>query len=257
VGELEAALRAVRSDGGRAFVPYVTGGYPGVDAALLRALADAGADAIEVGIPHSDPIMDGGVVQEASRVALERGTHPLDVLATIAEAGIEVPVAVMTYANIVTHPGIERFSVELADAGVRGVIVPDMPVDESGDLAAAAAAHGVDMVLLAAPGSAPERYIAIGATAHGFVYCVATYGVTGARDSLAETAKQVVEAVRPHTDLPLLVGVGLATPALAAEACVFADGAIVGSAMMAPLLEGDRDGVVALAAEFRDAVRAP
>jgi len=257
VGELEAALRAVRSDGGRAFVPYVTGGYPGVDAALLRALADAGADAIEVGIPHSDPIMDGGVVQEASRVALERGTHPLDVLATIAEAGIEVPVAVMTYANIVTHPGIERFSVELADAGVRGVIVPDMPVDESGDLAAAAAAHGVDMVLLAAPGTAPERYIAIGATAHGFVYCVATYGVTGARDSLAETAKQVVEAVRPHTDLPLLVGVGLATPALAAEACVFADGAIVGSAMMAPLLEGDRDGVVALAAEFRDAVRAP
>lgn len=257
MGELEAALRAVRNDGGRAFVPYVTGGYPGVDAKLLRALADAGADAIEVGIPHSDPIMDGGVVQEASRVALERGTHPSDVLATIAEADIDVPVAVMTYANIVTRPGIERFCAELAEAGVRGVIVPDLPVDESGDLAAAAGAHGVDMVLLAAPGTAPERYTAIGAAAHGFVYCVATYGVTGARDSLAETAREVVDALRPHTDLPLLVGVGLATPALAAEACAFADGAIVGSAMMAPLLEGDRDAAIALAGAFRDAVHAP
>jgi tryptophan synthase alpha chain len=257
VGELEAALRAVRDEGGRAFVPYVTGGYPGVDAKLLRALADAGADAIEVGIPHSDPIMDGGVVQEASRVALERGTHPSDVLSTIAEADIDVPVAVMTYANIVTHAGIERFCAELANAGVRGVIVPDLPVDESGDLGAAASAHGVDMVLLAAPGTPPERYTAIGAAAHGFVYCVATYGVTGARDSLAATAREVVDALRPHTDLPLLVGVGLATPALAAEACVFADGAIVGSAMMAPLLQGARDATIALAAAFRDAVRAP
>ena len=120
MGELETALRTVRDAGGRAFVPYVTGGYPGVDAALLRALADAGADAIEVGIPHSDPIIDGGVVQEASRVALERGTHPRDVLATIAEADLDVPVAVMTYANIVTRPGLATFVAELAAAGVRG-----------------------------------------------------------------------------------------------------------------------------------------
>jgi tryptophan synthase alpha chain len=256
VGELEAALRAVRDGGGRAFVPYVTGGYPGVDAELLRALAHAGADAIEVGIPHSDPIMDGAVVQEASRVALERGTHPKDVLATIAEADIRVPVAVMTYANIVTHPDLETFCTELADAGVRGAIVPDLPVDESAGLAAAAQAHGVDMVLLAAPGTAPERYTAIGAAAHGFVYCVATYGVTGARSELATTAREVVGAMRPNTDLPLLVGVGIATPELAAEACAFADGAIVGSALMARLLEGDRDGAVTLAAAFREAVRA-
>jgi tryptophan synthase alpha chain len=256
VAQLETALRAVRDGGGRAFVPYVTGGYPGVDAALLRALADAGADAIEVGIPHSDPIIDGAVVQEASRVALERGTHPRDVLATIAEADVDIPIAVMTYANIVRHPDIESFCAELAEAGVRGTIVPDLPVDESGDLAAAACAHGIDMVLLAAPGTDAERYAAIGAAAHGFVYCVATYGVTGARSDAA-TAREVVDALRPRTDLPLLVGVGIATPELAAEACVFADGAIVGSALMARMLEGDRDGVVSLAAAFRDAVRAP
>jgi tryptophan synthase alpha chain len=257
VGDLETTLRAVRDNGGRAFVPYVTGGYPGVDAALLRALADAGADAIEVGIPHSDPIMDGPVVQEASSVALELGTHPSDVLAMIAEADVGVPVAVMTYANIVRHPDLETFCAELEQTGVTGAIVPDLPVDESGDLAAATAAHGIDMVLLAAPGTGEARYTAIGAAAHGFVYCVATYGVTGARSELATTARQVVEAMRPHTDLPLLVGVGLATPELAGEACVFADGAIVGTAMMAPLLEGDRDRVITLAAAFRKAVRAP
>ena len=257
MGKLETTLRAVRDNGGRAFVPYVTGGYPGVDAALLRALADAGADAIEVGIPHSDPIMDGPVVQQASSVALERGTHPSDVLATIAEADAGVPVAVMTYANIVRHPDLETFCTELEQAGVAGAIVPDLPVDESGDLAARTAAHGIDMVLLAAPGTGDARYAAIGAAAHGFVYCVATYGVTGARTELATTAREVVEAMRPHTELPLLVGVGLATPELAGEACAFADGAIVGTAMMAPLLEGDRDGVISLAAAFRKAVRAP
>ena len=257
MGKLETALRRVRDGGGRAFVPYVTGGYPGVDADLLRALQDAGADAIEIGIPHSDPIIDGAVVQEASRVALERGTHPRDVLATIAEADLRIPVAVMTYANIVGHPDVETFCTLLEEAGVRGAIVPDLPVDESGDFAAAAGTHGVDMVLLAAPGTAPERYAAIGAAAHGFVYCMTTYGVTGVRSELAPTAREVVDAVRPHTDLPLLVGVGIATPELAAQACAFADGVIVGSAMMAPLLEGDRDRAVTLAAAFREAVHTP
>jgi tryptophan synthase alpha chain len=256
MGELETALRTVRDAGGRAFVPYVTGGYPGVDAALLRALADAGADAIEVGIPHSDPIIDGGVVQEASRVALERGTHPRDVLATIAEADLDVPVAVMTYANIVTRPGLATFVGELAASGVRGVIVPDLPVDEGDELKIAAAAHDIDVVLLAAPGTKPERYAAIGAAAHGFVYCVAAYGVTGAREALAATAREVVDAMRPHTDVPLLVGVGIATPQHAVEACGFADGVIVGSALMARLLDDDPAGMLELAAAFREAVRA-
>jgi tryptophan synthase alpha chain len=254
VGPLETALREVRDAGGKAFIPYVTGGYPGVDAALLRALAAAGADAIEVGVPHSDPIIDGGVVQEASRVALERGTHPADVLATIREADLDVPVAVMTYANIVTRPGLRVFCDELAAAGVTGLIVPDLPVDEAAELDAAAGERGIDAVLLAAPGTSPRRYVAIGSASHGFVYCVATYGVTGARADLAATARDVVEAMRPATDLPLLVGVGIATPALAADACTFADGAIVGSALMARLLEGDREGLTSLAGEFRTAI---
>src|ERR671919_1493206 len=131
MGRLEEALRSRRDAGGRSFVPYVTGGYPGVDAALIRALAGLGADAIEVGIPFSDPVMDGGVIQEASADALRGGATPAAVLRTVAEAGVDVPVAVMTYANPVYRRGPEAFLDEASAAGVAGVIVPDLPVDES------------------------------------------------------------------------------------------------------------------------------
>ena len=255
MAELEAALRARRDAGGRAFVPYVTGGFPGVDAGLLRRLQDAGADAIEVGIPFSDPVMDGGVIQEASRVALEAGARPANVLATIAEAGLEVPVAVMTYVNPVFRAGFETFAVDARKAGVSGAIVPDLPVDESAGWAADCAAAGVDTVMLAAPGTAPRRLAAIAAAAHGFVYCVATFGVTGARDQLADTAQEVVDALRPLTDLPLLVGVGIGTPEQAAEACGFADGVIVGSALMAHLVERRPETRLETASAFR--VRSP
>ena len=254
MGALEAALRSRRDGGGRAFVPYVTGGLPGVDADLLRAMESSGADALEVGIPFSDPVMDGGVIQEASRLALAAGTHPLDVLHTIREAGLGIPVAVMTYVNPVLRRGMEAFLDDPPDAGVLGIIVPDVPVDEAAELDALAAARGIDAVLLAAPGSTPARLGAIAAQAHGFVYCVATYGVTGARETLASTARSVVEALRPLTDLPLLVGVGIGTPAQAAEACAFADGVIVGSAFMTGLVRGDRAAALDLLAAFRDAV---
>jgi tryptophan synthase alpha chain len=251
MGELEAALRARRDGGGRAFVPYVTGGLPGVDAALVRALADAGADAIEVGIPFSDPVMDGGVIQEASRIALEAGATPSSVLATIADAAVEIPVAVMTYFNPVLHRGVERFLAEAAQARVRGVIVPDLPVDEAEDVARAARGFGIDPVLLAAPGASTDRLAAIAAVAGGFVYCVATYGVTGERDVLAGTAQELVGALRPLTDLPLLVGVGIGTPEQAA-ACAFADGVIVGSALVRHLVAGERDAAIELAERFRE-----
>jgi tryptophan synthase alpha chain len=254
VGELEAALRSRRDTGGRAFVPFVTGGLPNVDPRLLRAIQDAGADAIEVGIPFSDPVMDGGVIQEASRLALEAGAHPPDILATIHEASLSIPVAVMTYVNPVYRRGIDRFLDEAVAAGVSGVIVPDVPVDEAGPLDDAATARGMDAVLLAAPGSAPDRLAAIAERAHGFVYCVATYGVTGARDSLDTTARDLVTALRPLTDLPLLVGVGIGAPEQASDACQFADGVIVGSALMSRLVEGDRDGALRLADAFRAAI---
>lgn len=251
---MEIALRKRRDAGGRAFVPYVTGGFPGVDGTLLREIEAAGADAIEVGIPFSDPVMDGGVVQEASRISLEAGTRPADIFAMLTEASLSIPVAVMTYVNPVYRIGFEAFCDQAAAAGVRGAIVPDLPVDEAASFEAIATARGIDPVLLAAPGTETVRLAEIARAARGFVYCVATYGVTGARDELAATARPLVEALRPLTDLPLLLGVGIGTPEQAAEACTFADGVIVGSAMMAPLLDGDRAGAVELAAAFRAAL---
>ncbi len=248
---LEDALRKRIAGGGRAFVPYVTGGFPGVNAALLHRIQDAGADAIEVGIPFSDPVMDGGVIQEASRVALENGTRPHDVLAMIGEAALSIPVAVMTYVNPVFRIGFESFLDDAADNGVAGVIVPDLPVDESGEWIELCDARGVAAVQLAAPGTSPERLQRIAQGARGFVYCVATYGVTGARAELGNPAHEVVAGLRPLTGLPLLVGVGIGTLEQAAEACTFADGVIVGTAMMAPIVAGDPAGAVTLAGAFR------
>ncbi|HEU4527618.1 MAG TPA: tryptophan synthase subunit alpha [Actinomycetota bacterium] len=252
--DLEAALRARRDGGGRAFVPYVTGGLPGVDAALLRGLEAAGADAVEVGIPFSDPVMDGRVIQEASRVALEAGARPAGVLSTVAEAKLGIPTVTMTYYNPVLRHGEDRFLDEAAAAGVSGAIVPDLPVDEAEGWIARCAESGVAPVFLAAPGSALGRLRAIAAGARGFVYCVSTYGVTGERAELAGTAEEVVAALRPLTDTPLLVGVGIGRPAQAAEVCRFADGVIVGSAIVRRLLEGDRRGALELAEAFRAAV---
>jgi tryptophan synthase alpha chain len=252
--DLEAALRARRDAGGKLFVPYVTGGYPGVDAALLRAIQDAGADAIEVGIPFSDPVMDGGVIQEASRLALEAGARPAEILATIAEAALDVPVAVMTYVNPVYRHGFEAFIADAEGAGIAGIIVPDLPVDESVEWTAACAGRGIASVQLAAPGTSDDRLAWIAKASSGFLYCVATYGVTGVRDELAGTARQLIERLRPITDLPLVVGVGVGTPAQATEVGSFADGAVVGTALMAKLLEGDREGLLGLVAAFRAAL---
>ena len=252
--DLEAALRARRDGGGRSFVPYVTGGLPGVDAELLQALRDAGADAIEVGIPFSDPVMDGGVIQEASRLALEAGAHPADILAMIGKAELDIPIAVMTYVNPVFRHGFDAFLTDAHEAGVGGVIVPDLPVDEAGEWIERCGVHMVQPVFLGAPGTSPERMAAIAAASRGFVYCMATYGVTGARNSLASTALRVVDALRPLTDVPLLVGVGITTPEQAAAACGFADGVIVGSALMARLVQDGPERMIALAHEFRRAL---
>jgi tryptophan synthase alpha chain len=225
-----------------------------VDAELLGSLRDAGADALEVGIPFSDPVMDGGVIQEASRVALEAGARPADVLSTVAKADLDIPVAVMTYANPVRRLGFDEFLERSVEAGVSGFIVPDLPVDEATEWVERCRTRNAATIFLAAPGSSAERLRAIAAEARGFVYCVSTYGVTGARESLAGTARDVVTALRPLTDRPLLVGVGIGDPPQAAEACGFADGVIVGSALMARLMEGDRSGAVDLCATFRAAI---
>jgi tryptophan synthase alpha chain len=240
--------------GGRAFVPYVTGGLAAVDADLLRGLEKAGADAIEVGIPFSDPVMDGPVIQEASRRALLDGATPSSVLGIVKEAGLGVPIAVMTYANPVWRAGLEAFLDACVDAGVSGVIVPDLPVDEASEWRKACAEASVAPVFLAAPGSPEQRLRAIGEASRGFVYCVATYGVTGERERLAPTAAELVARLRVLTDRPLLVGVGIAEPSQAAKACAFADGVVVGSALVRPLLEADAGAALRLAGAFRAAI---
>jgi tryptophan synthase alpha chain len=256
VGEedLRSAFASRLEGGGRIFLPYVTGGLPLVDAELLRGVEKSGADAIEVGIPFSDPVMDGGVIQQASRLALEAGATPAAILATVAEAALDIPVVVMTYLNPVYVRGMEAFLGEAVDAGVSGVIVPDLPVDEAAEWIEACTRAGVASIFLAAPGARQERLRAIAAASHGFVYCVATYGVTGERSRLAETSRHVVEALRPLTSEPLIVGVGVGTPEQANEACGFADGVIVGTALVRALLEEGTDEMLARTAAFREAV---
>jgi tryptophan synthase alpha chain len=251
--DLQAALTARLSEGGRCFVPYVTGGLVGVDAGLLRGLAACGADALEVGLPFSDPVIDGPVIQEASRRALESGTSWRDVLDLVKSADLDIPVVVMTYLNPVLAAGLRDFPAMAAEAGVAGVIVPDLPVDEAGEWLEACREAKVAPVFLAAPGASSERLHLIGRRSGGFVYCVSTYGVTGERRALSDVARPLVEALRPHTSLPLLVGVGIGTPEQAKEACAFADGVVVGSALVRPLLEGRADRALDLARRFREA----
>ena len=163
----------------------------------------------------------------------------------------------MTYVNPVYRRGFGTFCRELSEAGAAAAIVPDLPVDEAEDLRQEAAARGLDLVLLAAPGASDARLDAIAAAARGFIYCVATYGVTGARDQLDTSSRALVDALRTRTDAPLLVGVGIGAPEQAAEVCTFADGAIVGSAIVARLMEAGPGAAVELAAAFREAIRPP
>ena len=193
-------------------------------------------------------------VSASSSVALAEGVRPVDVFATIREASLDVPVAVMTYVNPVLRRGVDPFLDDAAEAGVSGMIVPDLPVDEAAAFANASAERNIDAVLLAAPGAAEARLEAIATRSRGFVYCVARYGVTGAREELGDTAEALVQALRPKTDLPLLVGVGIGTPEQAAEASTFADGVVIGSALMAKLVEGDQEGMLELARDFREAM---
>ncbi len=234
---LEAHLRARRAEGRKLLVPYVTGGL-GEWTKLIEAFAAAGADAVEVGIPFSDPVMDGPTIQEASQRALDAGATPVSILEELARVDAGVPLVVMTYYNIVYRAGHERFAAALADAGVSGAILPDLPLEEVGPWSAAADAAGIATVLLAAPTAPDDRLPRICARARGFVYAVGVVGITGERATLAPSAVRMAARLKPVTDLPVIVGIGVSTPDQAAEICTVADGVVVASAIIRRVLDG-------------------
>jgi tryptophan synthase alpha chain len=235
---LESHLRARRDCGRRLLVPYVTGGLGAGWLDVVQAVAAAGADAIEVGIPFSDPVMDGATIQEASQRALDLGATPASIIADLARLDLDIPLVVMTYYNPVQHAGHERFARSLAAASIDAAIVPDLPLDELDGWGDAAGAAGVETVLLAAPTTTDARLRAICARTRGFVYGVALMGVTGERRALAARAVEMGGRCKAVTDVPVLLGVGISTPSQARDAAQAADGVIVGSALVRRLLEG-------------------
>ena len=252
---LEASLRAGRDAGRKLLVPYVTGGLDGWEDAI-RAAALAGADAVEVGIPFSDPVIDGPVIQAASQKALEAGATPAGIVDALSRLDAGIPLVVMTYYNLVFRAGLERFARSLAAAGVAGAIVPDLPLEEAGPWCEAADPAGVATVLLAAPTAPDERLHRICARTRGFVYAVGVLGVTGERERLADSAVEMARRLKAVTDTPVLVGVGVSNAEQAAQAVQVADGVVQGASVVRRLLEGGPEAVGAYVAEVRAAIDA-
>ena len=236
--DLEQHLRARRDAGRKLLVPYVTGGLGTNWVNVLRAVADAGADAIEIGIPFSDPVMDGPTIQEASQRALDLGATPMGILQQVKGLDVGAPLVVMTYYNIVFRTGHRRFARTLADVGVSGAIVPDVPLEELGEWKRAAEDAGISTVLLASPVTPDDRLARICEQSQGFVYGVSLMGITGERASLAESASVMAKRLKAVTDKPVLIGFGVSTPQHAVDAAREADGVIVASALMRRVLDG-------------------
>jgi len=236
------AFANARAEGRAALVGYLPAGFPDVDGGIeaLRAMVDAGCDVIEVGLPYSDPVMDGPTIQAAAQRALEAGFRTRDVLRTVeAVAATGTPTVVMTYWNPVQRYGVERFAADLAGAGGSGLITPDVTPDSGAEWIAAAETHDLDKVFLVAPSSTDERIAMTTAACRGFVYATAVMGVTGARASTSNLAGPLVARTRATTDLPVGVGLGVSNSAQAAEVASYADGVIVGSAFVRCLLDHD------------------
>ncbi len=250
---LEAHLRTRRDGGRKILVPYITGGVEHWQDAVRAAVAN-GADAIEIGIPFSDPVMDGPVIQRASREALLRGATLHLILDGVRSLDVGVPLVVMCYYNTVFRAGHERFARMLTSAGVSGAIVPDLPLEESAEWCVAADAADVATVMLAAPTAPDERLPRIAARSRGFVYAVGLLGVTGERETLSASATAIAGRVKGVTDLPVLVGVGISDARQAGQACAVADGVIQGASVMRRLLDEGVESVGNYVAQVREAI---
>jgi tryptophan synthase alpha chain len=246
-------------------IGYLPAGFPSVPGAIaaMRAMVDGGVDAIEVGLPYSDPLLDGPTIQQAVDHALTAGVTTPDVFRTVREvAASGAPTMVMSYWNPIERFGVDRFARELAESGGVGVITADITPDEAGAWLEASTAHGLDRIFLVAPSSTPERVALTTSAASGFVYAAAVMGVTGARTEVGSAARELVERTRATTTLPICVGLGVSTGEQASEIAAYADGVIVGSAFVRALLDArDEDEGVKrvreLAAELRAGVERP
>ncbi|MBZ9595365.1 MULTISPECIES: tryptophan synthase subunit alpha [Streptomyces] len=261
---LSDTLAKAKSEDRAALVAYLPAGFPTVDGAIeaVKAVIEGGADVVEIGLPHSDPVLDGAIIQTADDIALRGGVKIADVLRTVREAyeATGAPVLVMTYWNPIDRYGVERFTAELAEAGGAGCILPDLPVQESALWREHAGKHGLATVFVVAPSSKDARLATITAAGSGFVYAASLMGVTGTRESVGNQAQDLVRRTRATTELPVCVGLGVSNAVQAKEVAGFADGVIVGSAFVkllldAPDLPAGLDAVRALAGELAEGVR--
>ncbi|MFK8023388.1 MAG: tryptophan synthase subunit alpha [Ilumatobacter sp.] len=254
---LQAELVAKRDAGRKLLLPYVTAGIVPDWVELIDALVEAGADAVEVGIPFSDPAMDGPTIQEASTQALANGITPLGAMTALRGRSFDVPLIAMTYYNLVFRHGTERFAADLAASGMSAAILPDLPYEAAGDWLAAAAEHGIENVLLVAPVTSDARLAELVARSKGFIYTVSTMGTTGERSSLDDAASVLATRAKAVTELPVVIGFGISNPEHAVTASRSSDGVIVASALMRTLLGGGTiDDVADQVRAMRDALDA-
>ncbi|MFI6450633.1 tryptophan synthase subunit alpha [Streptosporangium amethystogenes] len=237
---LQTVFAKAKADGRAALIGYLPAGFPSKEGAIAvaAAMVDAGCDVIEIGLPYSDPLMDGPTIQDAVHRALSNGTRIADVLRTVeGVAKTGAATLVMTYWNPIDRYGADRFARDLANAGGVGTITPDLTPEEAGPWREASAGAGIDTVFLVAPSSTEARIKAVVDSCTGFVYAASLMGVTGARDSVGAAAQGLVERTRAHTSLPVCVGLGVGTGRQAAEVAGYADGVIVGSAFIRRVLD--------------------
>ncbi|WP_238385213.1 tryptophan synthase subunit alpha [Nesterenkonia muleiensis] len=249
-----AAIDAAKAQGRAASVGYLPAGYPDKETSIAAAIAlvDNGADVLELGIPYSDPVMDGPVIQQATAEVLARGfriSEVFDIVQAVTDA-TGAAVLVMTYYNLIDRMGADTFARRLAEAGGAGAITPDLIPDEAEEWIAATDAHGLDRVFLSAPTSSPERAARIASSSRGFVYGVSLMGVTGARSDVSDAAERVVSAAKAAGAQRVCVGLGVSTRAHVEEIGAYADGVIVGTALVAALRDGGPDAVGRLASEL-------
>jgi len=243
-----------------AFIPFITAGDPDLEttAKALEVLANSGADIIELGVPYSDPLADGPTIQAAATRALQKGVRLEDVLAIVRDAvtKIDVPIVLFTYYNPIYYRGAEAFLQQIKEAGVSGLVVPDLPLEESETLLTLAQKIGIEVILLVAPTSSTERISAIAAKSQGFIYLVSVTGVTGVRSQMAAGVKDLIANLHSATDKPIGVGFGIAAPEQAKQVKDWgADAVIVGSAIVKRLAEGSPEAGLKAIAEFSQSLK--